>query len=35
VVRKGEPRAEESKWEKRGSAGRKGGEMGDVGRMKG
>ena len=35
VVRKGEPRAVERKREKRGSAGRKGGVMGDVGRTKG
>ena len=35
VVRKGEPRGVESKREKRGSAGRKGGVMGDVGRIKG
>jgi hypothetical protein len=35
MVRKGEPRAEESKREKRGSAGCKGGVMGDVGRIKG
>ena len=34
VVRKGEPRVEESKREKRGSAERKGGVMGDVGRIK-
>ena len=35
VVRKGEPRFVERKREKRGSAGRKGGVMGDVGRIKG
>ena len=35
VVRKGEPRDVERKREKRGSAERKGGVMGDVGRIKG
>lgn len=35
VVRKGEPRAVESKREKRGSTGRKGGVMGDAGRVNG
>ena len=35
VVRKGEPRVVESEREKRGSAGRKGDAMGDVGRIKG
>lgn len=35
VVRKGDPRDVERKREKRGSAGRKGGVMGDVGRTKG